>query len=55
MTSHFLVVVFVYFPSLGYAGEGLSIVCTFGCSFLPWFGDFLLVFSVGLDLWIGIV
>jgi hypothetical protein len=27
----------------------------FGCSYSPWVGVFLLIFSVGLDLWIGIV
>ena len=44
------------FLFLGFVGEGLSIACSFcGCSLLPWIGVFILVLSVGLDLWIGII
>ena len=41
----------VCFP-LSFAGVQLFIALFHGCSSFPWIGVFLLVPSVGLDLWI---
>ena len=55
-SCYFLVVVFVCFPSLGFACESLPAACVFvgDVSFLR-LEFFLLALSVVLDLWIGIV
>ena len=55
-SGYFLVVVFVCFPSLGYAGGGLSDVCVIVgvVSFLG-LRFFCLILSVRLGLWICIV